>query len=97
MSSSPARDTRASAVYFAGRAHTVRIRVKKLRYALEVATTTHQWTPPHMLNDLELPARERLADVAAAEVSRDLQVVGVNLTGGSGYAELLTSSRLIHS
>lgn len=35
----------------------------------------------------------RIATEAADEVSRDLQVVGVNLSGGSSYAELLVSIR----
>jgi hypothetical protein len=35
----------------------------------------------------------RITEEAAREVSPDLQVVGVNLTGGSGYTEILVTIR----
>jgi CHAD domain-containing protein len=43
---------RGTAVYFADRAHSTRISVKKLRYAVEVAIGTGLWNPPHLLKDL---------------------------------------------
>jgi CHAD domain-containing protein len=42
-----------SGIYIASRAHAARISVKKLRYAVEVAVGTRQWTPPHLLKDLK--------------------------------------------
>ena len=61
---------RASAVYFARRAHSVRIRVKKLRYALEVTSATRRWTPPHMLNDLKA-IQGALGEAHDGQVLRD--------------------------
>lgn len=43
---------RAPAVYFPNRTHNVRIAVKKLRYAVEIADETGVWRPRRVLKDL---------------------------------------------
>jgi CHAD domain-containing protein len=63
-----------SGVYFPERAHPVRIAVKKLRYAVEIASATALWTPPHMLKDLR-----RIQDTLGE--LHDLQVVRPEILG----------------
>ena len=58
----------AGGVYFANRTHRVRINVKKLRYAAEVARITGFWRPAHLVKDLK-----RIQGVLGA--ARDMQML----------------------
>jgi CHAD domain-containing protein len=62
---------RTPAVYFAGRSHRLRVAVKKLRYAVEVAADTGLWQSDRLLKDLRKIQRV-LGDVHDGQVLADL-------------------------
>ena len=78
--------THATGVYFPNRSHELRIAIKKLRYAVEVATELRLWRPPHLLKDL----RELQSTLGGI---RDNQVLMDWVEGHSdGQVSLLTRS-----
>lgn len=60
----------ASGVYFPNRAHQVRVAVKKLRYACELAQASGVWRPRNLLGDLKR-AQEALGQLHDAQVLLD--------------------------
>lgn len=60
---------RTPAIYFPNRVHKVRIAIKKLRYAVEIAAETNIWRPDRILKDLR-KLQGILGDI------HDLQVLG---------------------
>ena len=62
---------RAPGIYLPNRAHAARVAVKKLRYAVEVASETGVWTPRRVLKDLR-KIQGILGDVHDLQVLVDL-------------------------
>jgi len=57
----------ATGVYFPNRAHSARVALKKLRYAIELAKATNTWSPPHGLAVLR-EVQDTLGDTHDREV-----------------------------
>jgi len=60
----------ATGVYFPNRSHALRIAVKKLRYAVEIADTTSLWRPPNVLSDLKR-IQARLGELHDVQLVQD--------------------------
>ena len=89
----------AGGVYMPNRIHAVRIALKKLRYAVEIAQQTGMWRPPRMLrdarrlqerlgtiHDMELLLR-RLKDIEPGDPLRDQAVAVSSIMRGAILAE----------
>jgi hypothetical protein len=82
-----------SGVYFPQRTHAIRIAVKKLRYAVEVAHEVQLWTPPRLLKDLRR-LQARLGDIHDHQLLRDR--LG-ELAGPADAGELLLMDGLLRA
>ena len=76
----------AGGVYFPNRLHRVRIHLKKLRYAVEIAEQTRLWTPAHLRRDAGR-LQDMLGDI------HDLQVLYERLKTASGDTGLRSMLR----
>ena len=88
---------RAPAVYFPNRTHRVRIAVKKLRYAVEIAAETGVWRRRNVLKDLR-EIQQVLGDLHDVQVLLDLASEAPSPDGaapapGSPIRELLEAER----
>jgi CHAD domain-containing protein len=80
----------AAGVYFPNRLHGVRTAAKKLRYAVEVATNTGVWSPPHLLNDLR-KIQSILGDMHDTQVLLDQLQTAVDETVPHEEVAVLTA------
>jgi CHAD domain-containing protein len=81
----------ATGIYFPNRSHRARVAIKKLRYAVEVATDTGVWQPARLLKDLRR-AQSRLGAIHDLQVLSDTldDLVGTHAAPGDVAALRMT-------